>query len=235
MRRGVLPRAPRLASTSARAAAPRRARSTGSPSSPTHDGLELRARPDLHRRAVVEERAGDLGEVLHVRPEHDRLAVHGRLEDVVAARIDQAAADEHRPSRSGTAARARRSCRGSTTSARGSASTAQLACGGRRVSPPRAPALGLGEALGLARRDDEQRVRHARADALERREHRRLFALQRAGRDEHRPVAGDPEVAEHAVRRAAVGRRRRPPRELERVELQAAGDDDPLADRRRCR
>ena len=51
---------------------------------------------DLDRGAVVEERPRDLREVLHVRTEHDRLAEDRRLEDVVASRVDQAAADEDR-------------------------------------------------------------------------------------------------------------------------------------------
>ena len=88
--------APRLASTSARAAAPRPARRTGSVTSASSALFELAIGRHLHGRAVAQERVGDLLEVLHVRPEHDRLAEHRRLEDVVAAVIDEAAADEHR-------------------------------------------------------------------------------------------------------------------------------------------
>ena len=58
--------------------------------------VELALGLHLDGRAVAQERVGDLLEVLHVRPEHDRLAEDRRLEDVVAAVIDQAAADEHR-------------------------------------------------------------------------------------------------------------------------------------------
>ena len=105
-------RAPRLASTSARAAAPRLARRTGSERRSTSTVSSSVAELHLDGAAVLEERAGDLGEVVHVRAEDDRLAEHRRLEDVVAAGVDQAAADEHHAWRSGRAAPARRSCRG---------------------------------------------------------------------------------------------------------------------------
>ena len=48
----------------------------------------------LDRRLVLQERRSDLGKIFHVRPEDERLAVHGRLENVVPARRDQTAADE---------------------------------------------------------------------------------------------------------------------------------------------
>ena len=57
--------------------------------------FELALGLHLHGGAVGEERVGDLLEVLHVRAEDDRLAEDRRLEDVVAAVIDEAAADEH--------------------------------------------------------------------------------------------------------------------------------------------
>ena len=88
--------APRLASTSARAAAPSRARRTGSPISPTIAVVELTRVVHLDGGAVGQERLGDLGEVLHVRAEDDRLAVERRLEDVVSAGRHEAAADEDR-------------------------------------------------------------------------------------------------------------------------------------------
>ncbi len=47
--------------------------------------------------------------------------------------------------------------------------------------------LGLAEALRLARRHDEQRRRVHAPDGGERREHGALLALERAGRDEHGP------------------------------------------------
>ena len=54
-----------------------------------------RPSPPAPRPRPREERLGDLGEVLHVRAEDDGLAVDRRLEDVVAADVHQAAADEH--------------------------------------------------------------------------------------------------------------------------------------------
>ena len=96
MTASVLSFAPRFASTSARAAAPSRARRTGSVTSAEHRLLELALGLHLDGRVVGQERVGDLLEVLHVRAEHDRLAEDRRLEDVVAAVIDEAAADEDR-------------------------------------------------------------------------------------------------------------------------------------------
>ena len=58
--------------------------------------LELAVGPDLHRGAVVEEGPRDLGEVLHVRTKHDWLPEDRRLQDIVAASVDEAAADEDR-------------------------------------------------------------------------------------------------------------------------------------------
>ena len=92
----VLSLAPRLASTSARAAAPRRARRTGSVTSASSASSSSRSDCTCTAASFARNVVGDLLEVLHVRPEHDRLAEDRRLEDVVAAVIDQAAADEHR-------------------------------------------------------------------------------------------------------------------------------------------
>ena len=86
--------APRLPSTMARAAAPRLARRTPSPTRSTRHSPSSRRRRHLHGGAAAQELGRDLGEVVHVRPEHDGLAEHRRLEDVVAAGVDQAAADE---------------------------------------------------------------------------------------------------------------------------------------------
>src|SRR5687768_8406151 len=55
---------------------------------------ELRRGVHLDRGLVAEKGRDDFREVRHVRTEHDRLAVYSRLEDVVSALIDQAAADE---------------------------------------------------------------------------------------------------------------------------------------------
>ena len=77
--------APRLASTSARAAAPRRARRIGSVISATSTSPSSRSLLTCDAGDVGHEGVGDLGEVLHVRAEHDRFAKHRRLEDVVPA------------------------------------------------------------------------------------------------------------------------------------------------------
>ena len=72
--------------------------------------------------------------------------------------------------------------------ARGSAST-RSSLRRATVQPARArEALHVVEPLRLARRDDQQRVGHRGADALERFEHRVLFALQRAGGDHDRAI-----------------------------------------------
>ena len=202
----VLPRAPRLASTSARAAAPSRARRTGSVSSPIKACSSSRAGPDLDRRVVLDERPRDLREVLHVGPEHDRLAEHGRLEDVVSALVDQAAADEDRGRDLVELRELADGVEHDDVLARLGVDRQIAAARGLPSGAPR-ELLHLGEALGLARRDDQQRVGDARADALERLEDRRLFTLERAGGDDHRAIVGDAEIAEHAVAPAVGGGR----------------------------
>ncbi len=92
----VLSLAPRLASTSARAAAPSRARPHRIRHQRAQRLVELAFGVHLDGRRVGHEGVGDLLEVLHVRSEHDRLAEDRGLEDVVAAMVGQAAADEHR-------------------------------------------------------------------------------------------------------------------------------------------
>src|SRR5690606_6854920 len=61
---------------------------------PHHHLLELATILHLNGRVLAEELGGNLREVVHVRAEDDRLAVDGRLQDVVPALRDQAAADE---------------------------------------------------------------------------------------------------------------------------------------------
>ena len=96
-----------------------RARGRAEPRAPdriaheAHDRVfELALGADLHRRVVGQERLGNLGEVLHVRPEDDRLAEDRRLEDVVAARAARGCRRRRRPWRSDRPGQARRSCRG---------------------------------------------------------------------------------------------------------------------------
>ena len=76
---------------------------------------------------------------------------------------------------------------------------AQLAAAGDVPAGPAREPLDLVEPLGLARRDDEQRLRHRGADALEGLEHGVFLAFQRAGRDDDGAIGRDPEVAQHAV------------------------------------
>ena len=151
--------APRLASTTA-LAPPRRAWRGGpaSASSRSQRLGQLGLRPHLHGSAAGEERLGNLAEVLHVRPEDDRLAEDGGLEDVVAAGVHQAAADEHdrrhlielRPARRSCRARRRRRAarRRSASSDRAHRLEALLA----------GQPLDLAEPLRVPGRHDEQRV-----------------------------------------------------------------------------
>ena len=57
--------------------------------------MQLALAMHLNRSAIGDERVRDLAEVLHVRTKDDRLAVNGRLEDVVSTRRNEAAADEN--------------------------------------------------------------------------------------------------------------------------------------------
>ena len=84
-----------------------------------------------------------------------------------------------------------------------------------------ADALDLVKPLGVARRDDEQRVDAGGAHAIERANHRLFFTLQRAARDDDGPVRWNAEEAQHALASAAWRRRR-----FQRIELQAAGHRD---------
>ena len=86
--------APRFDSTRARAAAPSRARRTGSVSKREQRLFESTRAGDLNGSVLGDERLGDLLEVVHVRAEDDRLAEHRRLQDIVPAGVNQAAPDE---------------------------------------------------------------------------------------------------------------------------------------------
>jgi hypothetical protein len=90
---------------------------------------------------------------------------------------------------------------------------------------PRQP-LDLVELRRLARRDDQQRLRHRRADALEGFEDRAFLSLPRAGGNHDGAIGSDAEIAKDAVSPAVAGRRSG---ELERVELEGPGDADALA------
>ena len=154
-------------------------------------------------------------------PNDDRLAEDRRLEDVVAAVIDEAAADEHgrrelielrqladRVEHDDVGARlgVDRQLR-SPRRSRNPASRAR-----RSTSPNRS---------GWRGARIEQRAGRRRLDARERAQHGRLLAVHRAAGDDHRPVRRDAEEPQHALARLAV---RDAARQLERIELQAAGD-----------
>ena len=91
----VRSRAPWLASRIACAARPSACLLAASASRSRNAASSSHSSRTCTRGARIEERRGNLLEVLHVRPEQDRPAVHGRLQDVVAAGRNQAAADEH--------------------------------------------------------------------------------------------------------------------------------------------
>ena len=59
------------------------------------DALQFLRVFHLHGGVFVEKRAGDVGEILHVRPEDHRLALRGRLDRVLPADGREAFADEH--------------------------------------------------------------------------------------------------------------------------------------------
>src|SRR3989454_1993627 len=59
------------------------------------DPSELLPVADLNCGPRLEEQTGDVAEVLHVRPEHNGFARECRLEQVVAAGGNEAAADKH--------------------------------------------------------------------------------------------------------------------------------------------
>jgi hypothetical protein len=76
----------------------------------------------------------------------------------------------------------------------------------------------------VARRDDQQGVRPARLDAAERLERRLVLAPQRAGGNDDRASGRHAKIAQHAIPALAVRADAGP---VQRIELEAAGDDDP--------
>ena len=83
---------------------------------------------------------------------------------------------------------------------------AQLACGGRRVSRrARASRSASSNRSGLRGAMTSSAFGIDARIAEEGFEHRLLFALERAGGDDHRAVGADAEIAQHAVA-AAIGR-----------------------------
>ena len=214
--------APRLASTSARAAAPMLARRTESPirvmsvSSSSCSECTCTAAPRC------QEHLGDLGEVGHRRTEHHRPPVHRRLEDVVAAGRHQAAADKgHR--------RQLIDLRQLADGVEHDDVGARIGVDGQ-LGPPRGgkalPARDvhhLGEPVGVPRRQDQQRLRLRGLDTAERLQHGPFFPAHRAAGDHDRPARRQAEETQDPLARPAVRRRRR---HVDGVELQAAGDGD---------
>ena len=144
----------------------------------------------LDRGAVVEERARDLREVLHVRTKDDWLC-------------------RTPPARGYCGRRHRRGCRRrtptvatwnscasspivsrTTTSSRGSASTRSSLRRATFQPPRRASRSTSSNRSGLRGAMISSALPARRADALKRFEDRLLFAFQRAGGDDHRTVAG---------------------------------------------
>ena len=204
--------------------------------------LEFPLVAHLDRGAPAEERRGNLPEVLHVRAEHDRLAEHRRLEDVVPARRHEAAADEHDRGRPGRAAPARRSCR-ARRRRRAARRRWSAPCGAPSSNPSsRASCSTSPKRSGWRGAMTSSAVGAPARIALERLQHGEFLARHRGAGHDHR-----------AVRRArgrsgARGSRAigagRGARRLERVELQVAGDldagrvgaevDEPAADSLDC-
>ncbi len=209
--RRLLPRAPRLASTSARAAAPRLARLTGSPSNRDQHRLELALVANLDCRAVVEEGAGNLGEILHVRTKHDWLAERRPAPGYCGLQRRRGCRRRTPRSQSGRAGRARRCCRESPPAGEARHRRAARSAG-RRYSRPRGPAArprriapACAAPAPAARSAVEARMRRKASSTGS------LLAFQRARGNHHRAAGADPEVAKHAVAAAvaACGSRRR--------------------------
>ena len=180
--------APRLASTSARAAAPRRARRTGSPSSSTKVGSSCGLVVEPHRGAGGDARVGNLAEVVHVRPEDDGLAVDRPARARCGRRWPTRLPPTNTTVPSWYTAASSPIVSRTTMSARGSASIARSRLR-RSVFQPslRQSSVDLVEALGMARREHQQRRRRGRANPAERPQHRSLLALHRAPGDDDRP------------------------------------------------
>ena len=225
MTASVLSLAPRLASTSARAAAPSRARRTGSPirlstvSSSSRSFCTWIAAPLARNVSAISL------EVLHVRAERRSACRSAPARGCCGRRPARGCRRRTPPWRSDRAAPARRWCRAPPrrraarrrSAARVRRTVASPSCRHRRSTS--AKRSGWRAAM------IEQRVLPARrrAQPVERADHRLLLAAQRAAGDEHRPVRATmrKKRSTRSGPRPAYGRR------SERVELEAAGDDDP--------
>ena len=123
-----------------------------------HRLFEIAIGLHLHGRVVGEERVGDLPEILHVGTEDDRLAEHGRLENIVAAVVHEAAADEDGGGElielRQLADRVEHDDVGARLDVDG-----QLAAAARRKPLVAGEPLDLGESIRLAGRDNRERAR----------------------------------------------------------------------------
>ena len=129
-----------------------------------------------------------------------------------------------RRSRARRAAPARRACRAAAPRRR-SRPAGSSALRRRQRKPAASISPGTcGEALGVSRRHQQPRLRHALADAVEGREHQLLLAVHRAARHPQRA----PGAAGVHEPHQALGR----PARLDRVELEVAGDPHALGGRR---
>ena len=173
-----------------------------------------------------QEQLGDLGEVLHVRPEHHRLAPRGGLDHVVPAHRRQASPQKddggHLEQRGQLAdgvehddvRRARRVPR-------------EPAAAHRRDSPFGRQRGHLGAALGMPRREHQDRVGHAGPQPQPGVDHRPLLAAMRAGRHQDRSAGREAQQPQGVVAPGLRVRERR----RRRVELQVAGHRDPVGRR----
>ena len=189
-----------------------------------HRGQLVLAR-DAAGGPVRQEELGDLGEVLHVRPEHHRLAPGGRLDHVVPADGDQAAAQEHDGGRLKQPRQLADGIEHHDVGRAGPVPGKPAAAHGREAPPGRERGH-LGAALGMPRREHQQRLGPAAADLPEGVEHGRLFARMGARGDQHRPLRREPQRPAQGLAGPRVGARRR-----RGVELQVAGRRHPVAGR----
>ena len=201
----VLSFAPRLASTSARAAAPSRARRTGSPISDSaararaSSSQPARAAPLATKRRRSRGSSPCAGRTRSACRTPPARARCGR-------RSPRGCRRRTPPSRSGRSCASSPIVSSTTMSARGSASMAQFAAAGGLPAFAAGQLLHFGETLGMARRQHQQRVRRRARARGGTRAAPALLALHRAAGDDHRPRCG--RAGNSAARGRGRGRQR---------------------------